>query len=274
MKPREPAIGVAQGAQDRGDFLDGGPVGGGGGLTRLTERERGPGEQGEKLQQFLGVACGQKTQIHHLALAFARQRRVGRGDILAHPLEREARVDQPGQSLEPGQSRLGRVPAFAQELCLLRQCAQKGLGAFGGQSTHQKERVADQADQPPPGQVRCPAGAASAAEFLRPLPQPVLRRGAGCRIPRGGQVVKPGKALKLLCEGGFGGDDVPYPLVRGLHEPSRKEIVSGAKLPTTGETADGARFRLGNERRGGTRQRRAAGGHTVPEMRPMRGKFC
>ncbi len=56
MKPRQPAIGMAQRPQRRRNPLDRRQMLGRRPPSRLGQRLRGPGQQGENLQQFLGVA--------------------------------------------------------------------------------------------------------------------------------------------------------------------------------------------------------------------------
>ena len=121
MEPRQPAIGMAQGPQAWGDPVDGLQQVGGHPAPGLAQRCGGPCQQGENLQQFLGVTGGNAALRVHLGAAIARQRPRRRIDQPLHPLQRQPRIDHAGQRLEPRQPRRSRAPAPPQKDRLLRQ---------------------------------------------------------------------------------------------------------------------------------------------------------
>mmetsp|Transcript_22535 Transcript_22535/g.36542 ORF Transcript_22535/g.36542 Transcript_22535/m.36542 type:complete len:303 (-) Transcript_22535:531-1439(-) len=242
MKPGQPAIGMAQSAQRRCNPLDRvqmrrrcGPLG-------IAQRGRGPGEQGKHIQQFFRIAGGQPPFIIDLVGAFLRQGRNRRRGQIVHPLKRQARIDQPRQRFEPGQTRGRRMPAFGQEHGLLGEGLVKGVGLRHFGPAQHKESVVDPPDQPPPRQVRRPARAAPLAIAVDPAPQPALPRLSGRCITHGSQIIHPAKAMQRLKKCGVRRLHVPQFNARSFDQSARKQIVACHQLPPAGETANGARF--------------------------------
>ena len=78
----------------------------------VTQCGGGPGQQGEDRQQLFGVARRQTALRINLAGTFAGQRLHGGIGQPFLTFQRKARVNQPCQGLEPGQSG-GRAPPAA-----------------------------------------------------------------------------------------------------------------------------------------------------------------
>ncbi|MPL60779.1 hypothetical protein SDC9_06341 [bioreactor metagenome] len=247
MEAGKPAIGMAQRAQGGGDAGDGIAMRPGRGTAGGGQRIGGPDQQGEDLEEFLGVARRDAARGVDLAGAVARQRLFGGAGEALHPAQREPGIDQPGQRLEARQAGRGRMPAPREKQCLLRQCPEEQFRGGAVAPVQDQERVVDHPDQPPPGQLRRPARPLARAIARDPVEDPVLRPFARGAVADGGKVVKPGAAVQLFLEGGVGHRQVPDLPPRPLDQVAREQEVAGNQLPAAGEGADGARLGMAGE---------------------------
>ena len=149
LEPGQRAIGVAQAAQGGGDAHDRGVDRGVGFLARFLQHGGGPCQQGEDVEQFLGVAGDDAARGVDLMRAFRGQRAQGGGQVMLHPGQGAGGIDQAGQRLEPGQPVRGGPPAPREKGGLAAQGGEEGAGFRGALPAHQEQRVADPADLRP-----------------------------------------------------------------------------------------------------------------------------
>ena len=119
VKPREAAVGVAQGAQGGRDARDGVEVFIAKRLTAFCQRRLCPSQQGKDLQQVFGVTGGYAALGVDLIAAFAFQRGARGGDVFGHALERQTGVDQTAERLEPRQAGRRALPPLGEEFRLM-----------------------------------------------------------------------------------------------------------------------------------------------------------
>ena len=102
MKARKAAIGMAQRPQRGRDAFNGRFMCGKGFAPGIGQGAGRPGQKGEYLQQFFGIPGRDGAVTFHLARAFTGKSGAGGGYMPLHPRQREARIDQTCQRLEPG----------------------------------------------------------------------------------------------------------------------------------------------------------------------------
>ena len=207
-----------------------------------------PDQQGKQLEQFLGVATAHRAVFTQRFAGFCQTAPCA----LQQPfgsLQRQRGIEQTGQRLHPGQA-LRRVgPGVGQIVGLPTEALEELVGHPAFTPLQNEGRVADPADQAPPGQIGIPARPACRAVAINPLPQPVLRQTARHRIARRGQIVQPFEPVQGEGERIGGLLDIPDRGARSLHQLTVEQEVSRLQLPRPGHRADGAGFGLGRDRR-------------------------
>ena len=86
--------------------------------------------------------------------------------------------------------------------------------------------MVDPTDQPPPGQIGRPAWTTASAIARDPVPEPVLRPGAGLCVAHGGQIIQPREAVNVIGLTRIGLHDVPQRAALHLDQLPAKKCVT------------------------------------------------
>ena len=236
-------------------------------LVARPQRIADPGKLGQDLHQLLGTARGDAAVAVDLPDAVGGQGGDGRRREVLHALQREARVDQAGERLEPGQARRRGLPAAGQEQHLAGEAAEERRLPGGIAPLHQEDRVVDPADHPPPGHRGRPAGAAPGAVARDPGPGPVLRPGPRPRVAHRRQVIQPAEALQFQVEARAVLREVPELGARRLDHLAVEQEVAGEHLPPPRIVPDAERLGRGDEGPRPARTGQPPGLHPVQRLR-------
>ena len=263
MKPRQPAIGMAQRAQRRRDAFHRAPMRILDGLACVAQGLRRPCEQREHLQQFLGVAARDGTAHHRSARAHSRASAARGGDQALLPFSDTPAWISPVSASNRGQSGRCRRPAPRRNV-VCRASARKVTPRRRRDCPRNRKSACDiqRIRRRPAGPGSIPAAARAVAGD--PLPGPVLRRAPCAALSataaRSSSQPKP---CNSAANAASGGRDVPDRRFRRVHQMPRNLKAAGADLLPAGRRTRCCAARAAGEFRGRERQRRPARGDAV-----------
>ena len=147
MKPREPAIGMAERAQGGCDPRDCRDKRLGRVPIRFAQRLCRPCEKREHIEKFFGIAGWDAALGINLSPAILFERGNGLLDRTGHPFKRKARIDHSRQRFEPREAGARRFPAAREKQCLAGERKKEPVGRLAILAAQDQKAVVDPADQ-------------------------------------------------------------------------------------------------------------------------------
>ena len=268
VKPRQPAIGMAQHPQAGRDPADCGVDLRGHRQIGGAQRQLRPGQQREDLEQVLGVAAGDRAIGADVIGAGTGQGAGRRIAMRLHSDQRKGGIEQAGQGLEPGQAFGRRPPAARQKGRLPAQRREERAVFLAVAAGCQEDRVLNPADHPAAGGIDIPARPVRHAEPVDPVKDPTLRPEPRIGVAGRGHVVEPGKAVQFPREPMRGRVDIPG--LQGFHHVPGQQEISGGKLLAARKVAHGAWLGHGSKATRRRSRARSACRKVIAPPRPSR----